>query len=141
MTELAVVFGIEPGTVWVGTESSSESGCRVVARRVRRVRGVAVDVESESESEVAVADDLAFACCRCGTPVGRISFGLSSSGEVEAGSTAKQKVAKPTAQKAKAGRYHRVMGGKLAAKIQSMQAARDLFRAGSIRFRSLPAHQ
>jgi hypothetical protein len=59
MTELAVVLGIEPGTVWTGTESSSESRCLVGARWARRARGVALEVASESESEFALAVDFA----------------------------------------------------------------------------------
>src|SRR6266404_3532941 len=139
ITETALVLGIDPGTVCAGSESSSESRCRAAARWVRRDRGVALGLSSESD--FAAADDFAFACWRWGTPVGRTSFWFSSSGELDVGSTAKQRETKVTAQKTKLARYQRFMGGKLAAKIQSAQAAINPFRAESVRFRNLPARR
>src|SRR5713226_5338647 len=136
MTELAPIFGIEPGTVWVGIGSSS-SRCFVVARCVRRGRGVAL--EFASESEFAVAADFAFERCLCGTPVGRTSFGFSSPGGAVVGSAARHRAARPTAQQANPTRYQRFMGGKLAIKIQRVQAvATNPRRAGLARFRTLP---
>ena len=92
MTELALVFGIEPGTVCVGIGSSDSRCFFAVARRVRFGRGVVLGLSSESE----VADDFVFECCLCATPVGRISLELSS-GEIVAGSAARQRRASPTA--------------------------------------------
>ena len=139
MTELAPVFGIEPGTVCVGI-GSSDSRDFAVLRCVRRGRGVALDVASESD--FAVAADFDFECCRCGTPVGRTSFGFSSSDVIAAGSAARQRAASPTAQKTKPARYQRFMGGKLAIKIQRAQAVvTNPCRAGLVQFRSLPAHR
>src|SRR5947209_3800792 len=138
MTEVAVVFGIEPGTVWAETASSSESRCLVVVRRARCARGVALALASDSEFELSLADDFGWACWRCGTPVGRTSFGLSSSGEM---SRAKQVKPNATAQKKEPARSQKLMGGKLAAKIQCTQAVTDLFRATCVQFRSLPAHR
>src|SRR5256885_4464950 len=137
MTELALVLGMEPGTVWVGISSSDSRDFAAVRCALRR-RGVALAFASESES--AVVFDLAFECVRCGTPVGRISFGFSSSGEIVVGSAATQRRASATTQKNPA-RDQRFMGGKLAIKIQRAQAGViNLCRAGSVRFRSLPAH-
>src|SRR5947207_134243 len=60
MTELALVRGIEPGTVCVGTGSSLESR-DFAARRARRGRGVALAAVFASESEAALVDDFVFA--------------------------------------------------------------------------------
>src|ERR1700730_1955235 len=137
MTELAPVFGTEPGTVCVGIGSSSESRDFAALRCVRRCRGVAVALASES----AVAFDLVVACARCGAPVGRTSFGFSSSGEIAVGSAATQRRASPIAQKNPA-RDQRFMGGKLAIKIQRAQAVvTNLSRAGSVQFLSPPARR
>src|SRR5215468_9384566 len=108
MIELALVFGIEPGTVWVGIGSSS-SRCFAVARCVRRGRGVAFGVASESE--FAGAADFALECCLCGTPVGRTSFGFSSFAGIVVGSAARHRAASPTAQQVKPTRYQHFMGG------------------------------
>src|SRR5216684_1943655 len=133
MTELAPIFGIEPGTVWVGIGSSS-------SRCFRRGRGVAL--EFASESEFAVAADFAFECCLCGTPVGRTSFGFSSSGGIVVGSAARHRMARPIAQQTNQIRYQRFMGGKLAIKIQPAQVAvTDPRRARSVQFRNLPARR
>ena len=96
MIELALVFGIEPGTVWVGIGSSSDSRDFAVLRCVRRGRGVALVLSSESD--FALAADFDFECCRCGsTPVGLTAFGFSSSGGIAVGSAARQRRATPTA--------------------------------------------
>src|SRR6476646_10560623 len=136
MTELAPVFGTEPGTVCVGI-SSSESRCFLtVARCVRFGRGVVLGLSSESEA----VDDFALARDLCGTPVGRTSLGFSS-GEIVVGSAARQSRASPTTQKNPA-RDQRFMGGKLATRIQWAQAmVTNLCRAGSVQFRSLRAHR
>src|SRR5438105_3260175 len=133
MTELALTFGIDPGTVWVGKESSSDS-CDLVARWVRRGRGVALASESES------AVDFDFERCRCaGTPLGLTSFGFSWSGEIGV-SAATHVNASRIAAKQKSKR--RFTGGKLPIKIQSTQAAvTNLRPAESIRFRSLPGRR
>src|SRR5437016_5508178 len=128
MTELALVLGMEPGTVWVGI-SSADSRDFAAVRCVLRRRGVALAFASESEAVF----DLAFECERCGTPVGRTSFGFSSSGEIVVGSAARQRRASPTMQKNPAW-DQRFMGGKLAVKIQRAQAGViNLCRAGSVR--------
>src|SRR5205807_8550049 len=104
-----------------------------------RRRGVVLGLASESES--AVVDDLAFECCRCGTPVGRTTFGFSSSGEIVVGSAAMQRRASPTTQK-NPKRDQRFIGGKLAIKIQRAQAVvTNRCRAESVRFRNLPARR
>src|SRR5437660_8073556 len=100
--------------------SSSDSRDFAVLRWVRRRRGVALELSSESD--FAVADEFDLECCRCGTPVGRTSFGFSSSDELEVGSAARQMPMRPIAQRAKAARVQRFMGGKLAIKIQPTQA-------------------
>src|SRR5437762_2457326 len=107
MIELALVFGIEPGTVWVGI-GSSDSRCFTVARCVRFGRGVALVLSSESKS--AVADDFGFERCLCGTPVGRTSLGFSSV-EIVVGSAARQRRTTPTAQQKNPTRCQRFMGG------------------------------
>src|ERR1700694_998846 len=138
MTELAPVFGTEPGTVWVGIGSSDSRCFFTVARCVRLGRGVVLGLSSESES--ACADDFAFECCLCGTPLGRTSLGFSS-GEIVVGSAATQRRASPTTQKNPA-RDQRFMGGKLAIKIQPAQAGvTNPCRTGLVQFRTLPAHR
>src|SRR3982751_773892 len=109
MTEVALVFGTDPGTVWVGIGSSDSRCFFAVARCVRFGRGVVVELSSESES--AEADDFAFERL-CGTPLGRTSFGFSS-GEIVVGSAARQRRASPTAERNPA-RDQCFMGGKLA---------------------------
>src|SRR5256885_7433509 len=137
MTEVALVLGIEPGTVWVGIGSSDSRCFFAVARCVRFGRGVALELSSESES--AVADDFALER-RCGTPLGRTSFGFSS-GETVVGSAARQRRASPTAEKNPA-RDQRFMGGKLAIKIQRAQAVvTNPCSAGPGQFRGLRAHR
>src|SRR2546423_13428064 len=106
MTEVALVRGTEPGTLWVGIGSSAESRS-FAARRARRGRGVALSAVSESESGVA-ADF--FLWWRCGTPDGRTSFGFSS-GETVVGSTPTQMLTMPIAQKKDTARNQRFMGG------------------------------
>src|SRR6266705_3338692 len=137
MTELAPVFGTEPGTVWVGIGSSDSPDFAAVRCALRR-RGVSLAFASESE----VVFDLALECCRCGTPVGRTAFGFSSSGGIVVGSAARQRAARPTAQQANPARYQRFMGGKLAIKFECAQAVvTNPCRAGSVQFRTLPAHR
>src|SRR6516162_3069795 len=137
MTELAAVFGIELGTVWVGIESSSDSRCLTVAWRARfeiELGTVWVGIESSSDSrcltvvrlagfgvELATAFELGFDLCG-GTPVGRIAFGFSSSVGIAVGSAARQKNASPIAHGARAKRDQRFMGGKFTDK-DSMHAS------------------
>ena len=111
MTELAAVLGIEPGTVWAGNDSSSESRDFAVLRRARRGRGVTLELSSESD--LAVAADFDLECDRCGTPVGLTAFGFSSSGEIDVGSAAMHRSARAVAQPVKKKRDQRFMGGKL----------------------------
>src|SRR5438445_13413086 len=119
--------------------SSSDSRDFAVLRCVRRGRGFAFELSSQSD--LAVAADFDFECCRCGTPVGRTSFGFSFSEEVAVGSAARQMPMRPTAHKAKRARNQRFMGGKLAIKIRMTQAVTNPRPVGSTRFRILPVRR
>src|SRR5947209_5170228 len=106
MTEVAFVFGIAPGTVCVGTASSSESRVLATRRCDRRGRGVALELSSASAR--AAADDFALVfALRGGTPVGRMAFEFSSSGEMFVGSAAKPEIANTIAKPAKRRRDQR----------------------------------